>query len=57
VHPSFVLPDSNAHRRGESPEYVYAVGFSGRELWGDDAEPGLSVHVDLFESYLEREPT
>ena len=56
VHPSFVLPDTNAHRRGEKPEYVYAVRFSGRELWGDEADPALAVHVDLFESYLEPEP-
>lgn len=55
VHPSFVLPDTNAHRQGENPEYVYAVRFSGRELWGGDADPGLAVHVDLFESYLEPE--
>jgi nitrile hydratase len=49
----WVLPDANAHGRGECPEYVYAVCFTGEELWGRDAEPGTSVHVDLFESYLE----
>ena len=49
----WVLPDTHAHGRGECPEHVYAVRFEGRELWGDSAEPGSSVHVDLFESYLE----
>lgn len=50
---AWVLPDTNAHGRGECPEHVYAVRFEGRELWGEDAEPGSCVHLDLFESYLE----
>lgn len=53
VQGAWVLPDTNAHGSGECPEYVYAVRFAGEELWGDAAEPGTSVHVDLFESYLE----
>ena len=55
VHPSFVLPDTNAHGRGENPEWVYAVRFEAAELFGADAEPNACVHVDLFESYLEPE--
>lgn len=50
---AWVLPDTNAHGRGECPEHVYAVRFAGEELWGEAAEPGTSVCVDLFESYLE----
>lgn len=50
---AWVLPDTHAHGRGECPEHVYAVRFEGRELWGSDAEPGTSVCIDLFESYLE----
>lgn len=50
---SWVLPDTNAHDRGECPEHVYAVRFQGTELWGSSAEPGTSVCLDLFESYLE----
>lgn len=53
VHPAFVLPDTHAHGLGECPEYVYAVLFEGRELWGDAAELGTSVVLDCFESYLE----
>jgi hypothetical protein len=53
VQGSWVLPDTNAHGRGEQPEYVYAVRFSGAQLWGELAEPGTWVHLDLFESYLE----
>lgn len=52
-HGGWVLPDAHAHGRGEAPDHVYAVRFSGRELWGADAEPGTSVTVDLFECYLE----
>ena len=55
VHPAFVLPDTSAHGLGENPEHVYAVRFDGRELWGDEAEPGSCVHLDCFESYLEAE--
>jgi len=49
----WVLPDSNAHGRGENPQHLYCVRFSGSELWGDEAEPGQFVHLDLFESYLQ----
>lgn len=53
VQGGWVLPDTNAHGRGENPEHLYNVQFSGEELWGSEAEPGQSVHLDLFESYLE----
>jgi nitrile hydratase len=53
VQGGWVLPDSNAHGRGECPEHVYAVCFRGEELWGESAEPATSMHIDLFESYLE----
>jgi nitrile hydratase subunit beta len=56
VHPPWVFPDTNAHDRGEDPQHVYAVRFPATELWGDDADPAASVHVDLFESYLEPAP-
>lgn len=52
-HQGWVLPDSNAHGRGEQPEHLYTVAFSGEDLWGPETEPGLSVCLDLFESYLE----
>jgi nitrile hydratase subunit beta len=54
VHGAFVLPDTNAHLRGEEPEYVYAVRFDANEVWGDRSAGGRSsVYVDLWESYLE----
>lgn len=45
------FPDARAHGRDESKR-LYRVAFEGRELWGEDAEPGLSVTLDLWEPYL-----
>src|SRR5574337_621813 len=53
VHPGWIFPDTNAHGLGERPQYAYAVRFDARELWGPDAEPRTTMHVDLFEDYLE----
>jgi nitrile hydratase len=53
-HGAHVFPDTNAHGRGECPQHLYTVRFDGRDLWGADAEPGLTVSVDAWESYLER---
>lgn len=36
-----------------APQPLYAVRFSGRELWGDAAEPNSIVYLDMWESYLE----
>ena len=52
-HGGWIYPDSNAHGHGEAPEHLYTVAFSGTELWGADAEPGVSLNIDLFEPYLE----
>ena len=54
VHEGFVFPDSNAHGQGERPQRVYTVVFDGAEIWGEGADPTLSVSVDAWESYLER---
>jgi len=51
-HDGWVFPDRNAVGDGEQPTHLYTVAFSGRELWGPEAEPGLTVHLDLFEPYL-----
>ena len=52
-HPAFVYPDSHAHGRGENPQHVYSVRFEAGELFGASADPASTVHVDLFEDYLE----
>lgn len=54
VHGGWVYPDTNAHGEGEQPQYLYTVAFTGDELWGEGADPYLTVHVDLFEPYLSR---
>jgi nitrile hydratase beta subunit len=51
LRPGHVFPDTAAYFIGEHPQHVYAVEFSSRELWGDEAEPA-TVTLDCFESYL-----
>lgn len=53
VRGGFVFPDTNAHGGGEEPQWVYTVVFDGREIWGEDADPTLTVSIDAWESYLE----
>ncbi len=52
-HGGHVFPDTNAHGLGEAPQRLYTVVFDGAELWGPDAEPGLRISIDAWESYLE----
>lgn len=54
-HGAHVLPDVNSTGRGEAPEHLYTVRFEGAELWGDGCEPGTSVSVDAWESYLQHD--
>ncbi len=48
-----VYPDTAAITAGDEPEWLYTVVFDAKELWGDAAEPGLTVSIDAFEPYLE----
>jgi nitrile hydratase len=34
-------------------EAIWTVAFAAVELWGPDSGPHDTVHVDLFETYLE----
>ena len=52
-HGVFVFPDTNAQFLGEKPQHVYSVSFTARELWGEEAAPRDSVHLDLWDDYLE----
>jgi nitrile hydratase subunit beta len=49
----FLFPDTNAHFLGEKPQHLYSVRFAARELWGESASARDSVHVDLWDDYLE----
>jgi nitrile hydratase subunit beta len=53
INGSHVFPDSAAHGQGENPQWLYTVVFTGRDLWGDDADPTVKVSVEAFEPYLE----
>ena len=53
-HGVYLFPDSNAHAQGEKRQHVYSVRFAATELWGDDASRRDSVHLDLWDDYLER---
>jgi len=46
------IPDVEAHSPARVPEMLYSVRFAAGELWGD-AQPGVTVNVDLWDSYLE----
>lgn len=50
---AFVLPDTNAHGRGEQPGHLYTVIFTAEELWGRPSPAGDTVALDLWESYLD----
>lgn len=52
-HGVFVFPDSHAASGDPRPQHVYSVRFEAGELWGDDAEDGSAVYVDLWDDYLE----
>ena len=50
---AWVYPDTRAHNAGENLQPVYNVVFEAVELWGEAAEPNVTVRVDLSEDYLE----
>ena len=52
-HGVFVFPDTNAVFQGETPQHVYSVRFTARELWGEQASPRDSVYIDMWDDYLE----
>lgn len=59
VRGAHVFPDRHAAPVGpgvvgdQTPEWLYTVDFTGTELWGEDADPRLTVSVDAWEPYLE----
>jgi nitrile hydratase beta subunit len=49
----YSLPDVEAHGTARRSEPTYSVRFDAGELWRD-GQRGVFVHVDLWDSYLER---
>ena len=48
-----LFPDAHAIGRRARPVHLYTVAFEGSDLWGEQAEPGTEVRIDLYEPYLE----
>jgi nitrile hydratase subunit beta len=53
IHGCHVFPDSHAQGLGENPQWLYAVRFEARDLWGPEADASAKVSVDAFEPYLD----
>ena len=53
VHGCYVFPDAAATGQGENPQWLYTVVFQGRELWGPDADPTITIAIGAFEPYLD----
>ena len=47
-----VFPDTAALGASENPQWLYAVVFAGRELWGEETDPSIKVSIEAFEPYL-----
>ena len=52
-HGVYAFPDTNSQFLGEKRQHVYSVRFAARELWGESASPRDSVHLDMWDDYLE----
>ncbi len=52
-HGVFVLPDTSAHGKGESPQHVSTVRFAAREVFSPAAGPKDSIYADLWDDYLD----
>jgi len=52
-HGVFVFPDTHAATGDKKPQHLYSVQFTMRELWGEGASDIDTVHIDLFDDYLE----
>jgi nitrile hydratase len=53
IHGCHAFPDSVATDRGDDPQWLYTVVFDGREIWGPECDPTLTISIDAFEPYLE----
>jgi len=53
IEPVVPRPEVEAHRRAKVLDPTYGVRFDAAELWTDAASPNTTVHVDLYEQYLE----
>jgi nitrile hydratase len=54
VHGRNVLPDVRAVRGGDVWEHTYLIVFDARDVFGDRAEAGQELTLDVWESYIEQ---
>ncbi len=52
-HGVFVFPDAHAHGGGESPQHVYSVKFSAKEVWGREGGEHDYIVVDVWDDYMD----
>ena len=52
-HGVFIFPDTHSRNADRKPQHLYSVQFTMRELWGDGASEHDTVHLDMFDDYLE----
>lgn len=48
----FMLADTNSIGDGPNPQMLYGVEFTATDLWGDVADSGNTVCLDLWDAYL-----
>ena len=53
VYAAYDFPDDMPGGEATPVQQLYSVRFEGPELWGDFAEPGTALHIDMWEGYLE----
>ena len=53
IYGTHAFPDTAAHDQGESPQPLYNVCFTAKELWGPVQPRQDNLHIDLWEDYLE----
>lgn len=51
-HGTFTYPDDNAHGKSTA-QPLYSVAFDANELWENTNSPTHTIHLDLWENYLE----
>jgi|SRR5579872_4024962 len=49
----YSFPDTTAIGAGEKRQHLYSVRFTARELWGAAASAHDSVHLDMWDDYLD----
>ena len=52
-HGVYAFPDTSARGAGDKRQHLYSVRFTARELWGEAASLRDTVHLDMWDDYLD----